>query len=252
MRFSAILLSTLLIVGCAGEAETDAEMAADAAAMPESGIAGFAGTWQNTVTLVGVADPIPSTMTGTAAGTDWTMSLEGRDPIPLQVSMSCPTLWAAASVKFSGGAWSAQLGSLMGSVSDNGRGTYRLDLGPNGGLYHPRALAFVNQLAIDLGADRHFDQFVLNVTDDPSLWPKLDALRSAHVTLNGAVQQDVWHHDRALDTASLTDAEHGALVFGGLHVTFYVAIHVKPAGELDVAVDPRISPYQCADRRLTA
>jgi hypothetical protein len=92
MRSFAILLSFFIIVGCAGEAETDAEMSAEPEAMAPASVADFAGTWQNSVTLEGVADPIPSTTTGSASGTDWTMTLEGRDPVPLQVSMSGDSL----------------------------------------------------------------------------------------------------------------------------------------------------------------
>jgi hypothetical protein len=92
MRSFAILLSSFIIVGCAGEAETDAEMSAEPEAMAPTSVADFAGTWQNSVTLEGVADPIPSTTTGSASGTDWTMTLEGRDPVPLQVSMSGDSL----------------------------------------------------------------------------------------------------------------------------------------------------------------
>lgn len=92
MRFSAILLFTLFVVGCAGEAETDAEMPAEEAMDSAAGLAAFAGTWQNFVTLEGVADPIPSMTSGSASGTDWTMTLEGRDPIALQVSISGDSL----------------------------------------------------------------------------------------------------------------------------------------------------------------
>jgi hypothetical protein len=58
--------------------------AADHAAAAHD-IADYAGTWENMVTLDGVDAPIPSTMSGSSAGTDWTMSLEGRPGIPLQV-----------------------------------------------------------------------------------------------------------------------------------------------------------------------
>jgi hypothetical protein len=92
MRSFAILLSSFIIAGCTGEAETDAEMSAEPEAMAPASVADFAGTWQNSVTLEGVADPIPSTTTGSASGTDWTMTLEGRDPVPLQVSMSGDSL----------------------------------------------------------------------------------------------------------------------------------------------------------------
>lgn len=94
MRFSAILLCTLMVVGCAGDVESDAEaeMPSEEAMESATGLAAFAGTWQNVVTLEGVADPIPSTTSGSASGTDWTMTLEGRDPIALQVSMSGDSL----------------------------------------------------------------------------------------------------------------------------------------------------------------
>jgi hypothetical protein len=78
------MLSSFLIVGCAGDAETEAPAPAS--------ISDFAGTWQNSVTLEGVTDRIPSTLTGSASGTDWTMKLEGRDPIALRVSMSGDSL----------------------------------------------------------------------------------------------------------------------------------------------------------------
>jgi len=92
MRSFAILLSSFIIAGCAGEVETDGEVSAGPEAAAPASVADFAGTWQSSVTLEGVADPVPSTMTGSASGTDWTMSLEGRDPIPLQLSMSGDSL----------------------------------------------------------------------------------------------------------------------------------------------------------------
>ncbi len=54
---------------------------------PAPTLADFAGTWQNSATLTGVEAPVLSTMTGTEAGTDWTMTIEGRPPISLQVSI---------------------------------------------------------------------------------------------------------------------------------------------------------------------
>jgi len=94
MRSFVFLLSAFIIVGCAGEADTDAEMSADSASMTEApaSVADFAGSWQSSVVLEGVADAIPSTLSGSASGTDWTMSLEGRDPVALQVSMSGDSL----------------------------------------------------------------------------------------------------------------------------------------------------------------
>jgi hypothetical protein len=84
MRSLPPLLCVLLVAACgAAEQPPQAEPATSDAAMHD--IADYAGTWENVVTLDGVDTPIPSTMSGTAAGTDWTMSLEGRPGIPLQV-----------------------------------------------------------------------------------------------------------------------------------------------------------------------
>ena len=38
--------------------------------------------------------------------------------------------------------------------------------------------------------------------------------------------------------------------FGGLDVAFHVAIHMKSAGELDVAMDPGFDAHERADRSL--
>ncbi len=84
MRFASAVLAVALLAAC-GPAE---EPAAEAPATPPAPtLADFAGTWQNTATLTGVANPVPSTMTGTAAGNDWTMSLEGRPGVAMTVSI---------------------------------------------------------------------------------------------------------------------------------------------------------------------
>lgn len=52
----------------------------------------FAGTWRTTSVIEGTPDPVPSTLQGSADGTEWTMMLEGRDPIALTASMSGDSL----------------------------------------------------------------------------------------------------------------------------------------------------------------
>jgi hypothetical protein len=99
MRFAPAVLAAVLLVGCAPDeeappAEAPAMEEAAPAAAPAMQLADFAGTWQNTATLEGVADPVASTMTGTAAGNDWTMSLEGRPNIPMTVSVQGDSLIA--------------------------------------------------------------------------------------------------------------------------------------------------------------
>lgn len=91
MRARAVAASCLILFAACGtpDAEPAAEPGAEAAepGMASLSVADFAGTWENTTRLEGVDEPVQSTMTGSASGDDWTMSLEGRDNIPLEVSI---------------------------------------------------------------------------------------------------------------------------------------------------------------------
>lgn len=80
---TALLLATLIACAPAEESEPMEEAA------PPAGLtlADFAGTWQNTVTLAGVEEPVASTTMGSADGMTWSMMLEGRDPITMQASI---------------------------------------------------------------------------------------------------------------------------------------------------------------------
>ncbi|MEO6447508.1 MAG: hypothetical protein ABIZ91_05620 [Gemmatimonadaceae bacterium] len=83
MRILSATLAIALLAGC-GPAE---QPAADSAVMAPAPVAAltladFAGTWQNTATIVGTENPVPSTLTGSADGSTWTTTLEGRPAIP--------------------------------------------------------------------------------------------------------------------------------------------------------------------------
>jgi hypothetical protein len=90
-RSIATLLSVVLVAACAPSDEPaevdDATPAAEAEPAGAVSIAEFAGTWQNEAVLEGVEEPVRSTLSGSASGDDWTMSLEGRTDIPLSVSV---------------------------------------------------------------------------------------------------------------------------------------------------------------------
>jgi len=79
MRVVSSLLMVAFLVAC--------EPAQEEAQPAGPTLADFAGTWQNSSTLTGVEDPVPSTLSGSDDGSSWTMTLEGRDPIALQVSI---------------------------------------------------------------------------------------------------------------------------------------------------------------------
>ncbi|HUE90347.1 MAG TPA: hypothetical protein VMO26_30045 [Vicinamibacterales bacterium] len=92
MRALAIAATCLTLLAACTADDEQAAAEPDAEAAEQPGMAGvtmadFAGTWQNTARLEGVDEPVTSTMSGSASGDDWTMSLEGRDPIPMQVSV---------------------------------------------------------------------------------------------------------------------------------------------------------------------
>lgn len=95
MRVPAALCCLALLVACA---PAEPEPAAEAVvAAPALTVADFAGTWQLTTTLAGVEAPVMSQISGTAAGSDWTMALEGRDPIALMVSVAGDSLISESS-----------------------------------------------------------------------------------------------------------------------------------------------------------
>ena len=79
MRFASTPLILSLIIACA-PAEEEAQPAGPT-------LADFAGTWEVSSMLAGVADTVHSTLAGTADPSSWTMTLGGMDPIPLQVSI---------------------------------------------------------------------------------------------------------------------------------------------------------------------
>ncbi|HSJ29931.1 MAG TPA: hypothetical protein VK933_00760 [Longimicrobiales bacterium] len=101
-RSISALLSVVLVAACAPADEMpeveDTTPAVEAETEPAGALslADFAGTWQSEATLEGVDEPIRSTMTGSASGDDWTMSLEGRPDIPMEVSIVGDSLIAVS------------------------------------------------------------------------------------------------------------------------------------------------------------
>ena len=93
MRFAVALLAVAAVTACAAKEEPAADSAAPAAAAAAPTVADFAGTWNTASVLEGTPDTVRSTLTGTADGT-FTMSLEGRQNIPLTVSISGDSLIA--------------------------------------------------------------------------------------------------------------------------------------------------------------
>ena len=94
MRATTSLFVLLLITAC-GETDdsapaTEQEMEPAAVATPTP--ADFAGEWQAMAMLEGTPDPVPVVLIGSADGMTWTMALEDREPMALDVSMSGDSL----------------------------------------------------------------------------------------------------------------------------------------------------------------
>src|SRR5690606_12154031 len=113
-------------------------------------------------------------------------------------------------------------------------------------------LALVDQLTIDLGADGHLDQLVLDVSYDPGPRAEFDAFRRLDVALHGAVQPHVGCRHDALDAAALADRQHAAVVAGRDDVAPDVPVDVQAPLELDVALDSCLRADQRAGGRLPA
>src|SRR5690606_25578757 len=113
-------------------------------------------------------------------------------------------------------------------------------------------LALVDQLTVDLGADRHLDQLVLDVSYDPGPRAEFDPLRRFDVALHGAVQPHVRRRDDPFDAAALADRQHGPVLVDGHDVAADVPVDVQTALELDVALDARARADQRAGGRAPA
>jgi hypothetical protein len=85
-RFTAALAVVSLLVACGPRDDAAPESAGQPAETAAPSIAGLAGTWEQTATLEGTPDPVPSTLHA-ADSNRWSMDLEGRPGIPLHVSI---------------------------------------------------------------------------------------------------------------------------------------------------------------------
>ncbi len=82
-----LLLAALAACGGPKDAPADSTAMAPAPTAAAPTLANFAGTWQLTSTLVGVEKPVTSTLTGSADGATWSISLEGRPNVAVTASI---------------------------------------------------------------------------------------------------------------------------------------------------------------------
>ena len=98
MQLVPAVLVVVALTACGGTKEAPVDSAAAApvasaepAAPAAKTVADFAGTWQMTSNVQGAAKPVSSTLVS-APGDTWTLTLEGRPAMQVQMSMSGDSL----------------------------------------------------------------------------------------------------------------------------------------------------------------
>lgn len=90
MRRVAMLVGAVLLAGCA---KPEAPPVAEAPSAPNINLADLAGTWTNVATAPGSdAVVVTSVIVASADPSAWTITLPGRDPMPLSVTVSGDSL----------------------------------------------------------------------------------------------------------------------------------------------------------------
>src|SRR5580658_6079674 len=105
----------------------------------------------------------------------------------------------------------------------------------------------MDQLTCDLGAHGGFKGVVVNISQHASLGAQFDPAARLDVAFHDAVQNDVRRHHRTLDTTLFAHRQYRAAIQLADEVAVDVAIEMKAAGKLDVAVDARLGAYQGVD-----
>ena len=108
----------------------------------------------------------------------------------------------------------------------------------------------MDQLTIDLGAYRRFNDGVVNIAQNARLGAQFDPLAGVDVAFDDAVQDDIGRDHRAFHAAVLAHRQASALVRVALDVTVDIAVEMQAAGEFDIAVDSSLGADQGLDIRV--
>src|SRR6202790_1655656 len=115
---------------------------------------------------------------------------------------------------------------------------------------HAGLICPVDQLPIDLGADRRFNDGVVNIAQNARLCAEFNPICRVDVAFDDAVQDDIGREDRAFHAAVLAHRQEGALVRVALDVAVDIAVQMQAAGEFDIAVDSSLGADQGVDTRV--
>src|SRR5262249_13466016 len=155
-------------------------------------------------------------------------------------SISCLTLLAALSEKFSGaGIWVGAFIVLYPWSARRLLGDFELDAFHFCGVMH--------EAPFDHSALLHLDALVMHVSFDPGIRLHLRGFAGIRGPVDRAVDDDVRGLDLAVDAGMLGDHERARLLRERRHVAAHGAIDPKTAGEEHVALDARSSADQAVD-----
>jgi len=102
----------------------------------------------------------------------------------------------------------------------------------------------MDQFPIDLGAHGGFNGRVVNTAENTGFWPHLDAIAGLDIAFYDAVQDDIGDHHRTLDASLFAHRERRAAARLALYIAVDVAVEMKSADELNIAVDPGLRADQ--------
>ena len=108
----------------------------------------------------------------------------------------------------------------------------------------------MDQLTIDLGAHRSFNDGVVHIAQNARLGAEFDPIACVDVALDDAVQDDIGRDNRAFHAAVLADRQKGALIRVALDVAVDIAVEMQAAGEVDSTIDSSLGPDQGVDTRV--
>src|SRR5450631_147497 len=105
----------------------------------------------------------------------------------------------------------------------------------------------MDQLTTDLGAYRAFNDRVTHIAHHPRFLTELHSLGGVDIALDDAIEDDIGHDDRSLDSALLADGQARPPIQLAAHVAVDVSVQMKTTRKLNVPVDARLGADQRVD-----
>ena len=100
----------------------------------------------------------------------------------------------------------------------------------------------VHQFTVNFGANRHFDQIVIHITDDSCCRPEFHALSRIYIAAHNTMQDDIRNRHSAFNVTILADAERRIALRIGTDIAFDGTINMAATFKIQVSVDLELAP----------